>query len=577
MIQTGQPGSAFGGGVTIGNVVTPFISEKHTEANTIVKAYGGDINRTFLGLLKIWNQWHLQSTPILNATELSNQVIRTNGFGAELDYLVPYKLPPIRVRANIVDATVEKIGEGQTKFPLVLSDQMSPGDVLMLRSKRNGVQVRIDDKDDIERFSEGDGFVHQAYVMGDSVEDYIPREFLTPGTAVWKSDNPGGERSVHGTSISKSRNGIQQQSWKVANAERRIIHTVTSWGDMMGYNIESKKDSGVFDKLFDYPNMSAEQQKAITNYYNVDPKSDPKDPKPLRGTRTWVPSVIELMFREKALMKEHYLTWGIGSTWIGKGDQKITVGDGWYQQIKKRGNYREYDDITKIIDVMKDMMDQLFAGNKMLPKDRRIKFTMGRGVMIAAQKAFREYAFGRNMFMIVNDGKNPITNGIWTGDFQNLKYAEPRVISIEFPEYGVIEIEHNEALDYIDEDEEDTPGTGMYRNSSYMMWVEDVTSDQFSNAIPKGAKNNTINGVTNVGGDANVVMVLPENYTDTTSFIVGTGCNPTLKAFAGQAAYQSASTLEKGFTVVMDFAGELFIKDPSRIYIAEYFPKRTFY
>ncbi len=567
MIVNGQPGSGLGGGVTIGNVVTPYISEKHTEANTILKAYGGDVDRMFLGILKIWNQFNLHATPLINATELAGQIIRTKGFGAELDYLIPHDLPPARIRANTVDISVSKIGIGKSPFPVVTDEQYSPGDILALKSVRNGFQVRLLDNQTIEPFSDGDGWVHQAELVTQDLEDYLPREALTPGTAVFKLDNPGGEKTVHGTSISKQRNGLLQQSYSTSNAERRIIHSVTSHGDLLGHNITSRRDSNVFAGLFNYPNMTPAQLNSITNYYNVDPKSGEK----VKGSRTWVPSIIELMYREKAMLKEHYLTWGRGTSFIGKGDQKITVGNGWYEQVKTRGWYREYDDTSKIIDVMKDMMDQLFFGNKMLPKDRRIKFRMGRAAMIAAQKAFREYAFGRNMFMIVNDGKNPITNGIFTGDHQNLKYSEPRVISVEFPEYGVIEIEHNEALDYLDGEEEDTPHTGMYPNSSYMMWVEDVTADEVSNAIPKGATANTINGVGTYGGDANVVMILPENYSDTTSWVIGAGCNPTLKAFFG--GNQAVSTLEKGFTIALDFAGEIFIKDPSRIYIAEYKPK----
>lgn len=571
MIQQGHPASGIHGGVTIGNLVTPFNHKMHTEANTILNAYDGNYNRVFLGLLKVWNQFKVLSTPLIDATELSQQIIRTPGFGGELDTLLPYELPPIRIRANTVDASVSKIGAGGAPFPLVLSDQLAPGDVVRIKSMRNGYQVRISDSEVIEPFSEGDGWVHQAYIASKDINDYIPREFLTPGLPVYKQDNPGGEKTVHGTSISGSRVGALQQSFKIGDAERRILHTVTSYGDMLGYNIQSKKESNVFAGLFNYPNMSAEQQRAITNYFNVDPGDPTKE---VKGTGSWVPTIVELMYREKAMIKEHYLTWGTGYTFIGKGDQKITVGDGWYQQIKSRGWYRTYHDTTKIIDVMKDMMDQLFQGNRMLPKDRRIKFTMGRGAMIAAQQAFREYAFGRNMFMIVNDGKNPITNGIFTGDYQNLKYSEPRVVSIEFPEYGVIEIEHNPALDYIDSDEENTPHRGPYPNSSYMIWVQDVTADNFSNAIPRGAKANTINGVTS-GGDANVVMVLPENYEDTMNFVVGTGCSPTLKRFVG--ANNIASTLEKGFTIAMDFAGEIFVKDPSRIYIAEYVPRNTFF
>lgn len=576
MIQNGQPVAGIGGAVTIGNVVTPYISTKHTEASTILKAYGGDINRVFLGLQKIWNQWHLMPTPILNATEMSDNIIRTKDFGAELEFLLPYQLPPIRVRALPIDGSVGKVGEHGSKFPVVFSDEFSPGDVIKLRSLRSEYEIRVStEKDDvIESFGEGDGWVHQCFVNGTSPSDYIPREYLSEGTAVWKTDNPGGEHTVHGTSISKSRNGLQQQSYKIANAERRIIHTVTSRGDLLGQNIQSRGNTNIFSGLFNYPNMTAAQQNAIVNYYNVDPKTGKEIP----GTGSWVPSIIEMMAREKALLKEYYMTWGKGSVFIGKGDQQITTGDGWYQTIKKRGWYRTYHDRNKIIDVMKDMMDQLFAGNRsLLPKDRKIKFTMGMGAMIAAQQAFREIAFGKNMFIIVNDGKNPITNGMFSGDVQNLKYKDPRVISVEFPEYGVIEIEHNPALDYLDGEEEYQPHTGHWPNSSYMIWVQDVTADNFSNAIPNGAKANTISGVASPS-DANVVMVLPEGYYDTTSFVIGTGCNPTLKAFAGASAdNQIVSTREKGFEIIMDFAGELYIHDPSRIYIAEFVPQRIFY
>lgn len=576
MIQTGIPLGGTGGGVPIGKVVTPFNKVMHTEANTILNAYNGDLNRVFLGLLKRWNDFKIASTPILNATELANNIIRPAGFGAELDYLIPYQLPPIRIRANMVDASVQYIGRGGASFPFVTDEQFAPGDVVKIRSLRQGRSVRISTDPDhrIEGFSEGDGWIHQAYLVTTDKDDYLTHDWLTPGTAVYKSDNPGGEHTVHGTSISSKRNGILQQSYKIGNAERRIIHTVTSRGDQMGYNIDTRKAGNVFPGLFNYQNMSAQDQQAIVNYYNYDPASGAN----IKNSTNWVPAIVEMMYREKSIMKERYLTWGEGDTFIAKGDQKITVGDGWYQQIKKRGWFGEYDDTTKILDRMKDMMDTLFYRSQLQPKDRRIKFTMGMGAMVAAQQAFKEQAFGRNMFMFVQDGRNPILNGQWTGDLQNLKYKELRVISVEFPEYGVIEIEHNPALDVLDGEEEMTLHRGRYANSSYMMWVEDVTADEFSNALPRGAKTNTINGVSDKF-DQNVVMVLPDGWQDSMSILPGTGHNPTLSRFLGYGANSPhvAVTREKGYEIIMDFAGEIFVKDPSRIFIMEYVPKRVFY
>lgn len=569
MIVKGQPSSGLGGGVTIGTVSSPYVATKHTEANTIWKAFGGDGNKMFIGMLKRWNQYQIQPTPLLNATQLAGQVLETPGFGAELEFFVPYKIDAVKIRANIVDISVEKIGAEQSEFPLVLSDQLSPGDIVRIKSVRNGFQVRISDDKPIEPFSEGDGWVHQAKVASNLMDAYIPREFLTPGTAVYKTDNRGGEHSVHATSISKDRNGMLQQSYKTGNSEIRIKHTITSHGDLIGQGLESKKSSNVFSGLFNLKSMSLAQQDAIVNFYNLGP-----DGKPVTNSRSWMPTIFYKMIQELALMKEWSLTWNEGFSFYGKGDQRIDVPTGYYHQVKQRGHYFQYDDLTNIVGVMKDMMDQLFFGSRLMPKDRRIKFTMGRAAMLAAQRGFGDFAFGRNPFQIVNDGKNPITNGIFTGDTQNLSFKMPRVVSVEFPEYGLVEIEHNEALDYLD-DEADQSYTGMHPNSSYIIWVQDVTADEFSNAIPRGATPNVASGFT---GDANIVMLKPATYQDTISFLPGTGYNPTLNKFIGQSpSAQIAVSEEKGFRVVMDTVGELLIKDASRIIIAEYVPPVDWY
>lgn len=570
MIKLGHPTQGQGGGATIGVMASPYSKAKHTEANTILNATGGDNSRLFLGLLQQWNDYHILSTPLLKATQLASQVLNTDYFGQELDYLIPYKMDCIKTRERIVDVTVEKVGRGISEFPIVLSDQLDPGDEFAIGTVRNGFQLRVSDSAKIEPFGKGDGWVHLVKIATNDPEMYIPSKFLTSGNNVYKLGNRGGERATHASGLSKDRNGAIQQTYKTGNSEIAISHTITSHGDMLGTTLDPKRQA--FSGLFNYSNLSLADANGIMNYFNTEKGKDGKST-PVKGTRAWMPFIIDQMLRELALMKESSLTWSNGYSFIGRGDQRVDVPTGFYPQVKQRGHYFTYNDTKNIVNEMISMMDQLFPnnGSRMLPKDQRIKFTMGMGALIAAEQAFTEYAFATNKYPIFNTGGGNFASQMFTGDLQNLAYKAPRVTSVQFPGYGWVEIEHNPALDVLDGDQPQQSFTGRYPNSSYMMWVEDITSDKFSNAIPSGASKVVGSGFNS--GEANVVLIQPKGYEDTISFQPGVGYSPTLNKFLGYStSAQIAASDNRGFKVTAITTGEIFIKDASRIIIGEFVP-----
>lgn len=569
MIKQGSPGNGFGGGVEIGVSVSPFFSTKHTERNTIIDAFGGDVDRLYMGMMKLYQQMRQTRTPLFDL-ETSGQVLELDSIGATLDYDIPYDIDPIKVRAYIIDATVAYPGKGQSKIPVVLSDELSPGDVITFGTTRSEVQGRIstDTTDVIERFAEGDGFVHQMYVASSRLEDYIPREFLQEGTFVFKGANYGGEQTNNYGSISRDRTGLIRHSYKTGSAEIGLEHTVTSYGDIMGTNIVSRGGNANIRNNFNYSKMSPSDPDGILNIYKIDPKTG----NPIPRTRSWVPSIIQKMYEELAANKEWAMTWSKGFSYIARGDQKVDVPTGWYGQVKQRGRYRQYNDISQIYNVMKDMAFDLYQGNSLDPYDQRIEFSMGRGAYIEAMKYFQEYALSNTKFMIVEDGKNPITKGIWTGTSDNLSYSQLRVTSVRTAELGLISIKHNPAMDFLDGDEAGQGFTGRYANSSYNIWIEDVTDNAFTNIIPSNAKPNVEKGW---NGDGNVVQIRPKGYEDTIRFLPGVSYSPTLKTFTGNS--RIAVKKEKGFDIVMNTWGEVLIKDASKIMFAEFVPNPTFY
>lgn len=569
MVSNISPTAGLGGGLEVGKFNSPYFSNKHTEKNTIYNAFGGDAHRLYLGMMQNWFQFHEEPLPLLNATEYSKQILEVPMAGTTLDYDIPYKVDPIKIRANIVDATVGRIGQGQTKFPFVTDEQLSPGDLVMLRTLRSGVQIRISTEVDdvIEPYSEGDGFVHQAYVAGD-IDAYIPREFLTPGTFVFPMGNPGGERTDNRGSIDRVRRGVTRYTMKTGSAEIGIEHQVTSYGDIAGTNVETISKGFNFNANYNYSTLSPADPDGITNYLKLGPNG-----KPITGSREWVPGIIDKMGSDLLLHKERMMTWSDGYSYTARGDQRVDVPTGYYPQIKRRGNFFEYYDTADVYDVMKEMAFQLRIGNRKDPFNNRITFSMGIGAYIEAQKAFKEYALNNQQFLIIEDGKNPITKGIWTGDSQTgLGFNPLRVIEVRTPELGTIRIEHNAALDWLDGDNAQQSFHGQYPESSYIIWIEDITSDKYSNYIPNGAMQNVNKGW---DGTANVVMIKPKNYQDTIKFIAGSGCNPTLERFLGKT--NSIATREKGFTVLMDTWAEVLVKDASRIAVAEFKPKNRIY
>lgn len=566
MIKKGLPNQGLGGGVLIGSKSSEFYSAQHTESNTLYDAFGGDGKRMWLGMIQYWNQYYELPTPLLKMTELSGQILETPGFGAYLDYVTPYKLRKPFVKANLVDVTVSKPGAGGTPIPLVLSAKYAQGDILT-NDYRNGTQVRVSTEDPVLAYGNGDGFVHMVTLASNDPTEWIPREVLEPGREWYKIDHRSGEFGLKSSSLTSGDMGLIQQSYKTAGSEISISHEITSWADT--FKVDSLSKNNIYPGVYSYANMSDKDSNAIVNMYQMDPKGNP-----IKGTNKWMPTIISKMIEELALMKEKSMTWSKGFTFTGEGDVKVDVPTGYYHQVKERGNYFQYDDPNDIMKVMKDMVAELFAGRKnLMIKDRRIKFTMGLGAIQHAQRAFGDYARATNPFLVINDGKSPITNGIFTGpDFQNLTYKQPRIISVEFPEIGVVEIEHNAALDFLDDDNQFQHYEGLLPASSYMIWVEDLTATEFSNAIPKGAKWNVPDGASKIS--ANVVQLRPEGYEDTISFIPGRGNNPTLRAFLGMGAKSQIATSEnKGFKVIMDTVGEVFIKDPSAIVLGEYVPK----
>lgn len=108
--------------------------------------------------------------------------------------------------------------------------------------------------------------------------------------------------------------------------------------------------------------------------------------------------------------------------------------------------------------------------------------------------------------------------------------------------------------------------------TSYMIFIEDITADSFTNAFNNKGHVQAI-GTTDYDNGPNVVQLKPKNFIDELGFFAGVGASPTLKKFASS---NLLSTERRGFGVQGWTTGEIFVKDASRIALIEYKPDKIF-
>ena len=567
MLKTTQGLSNVNGAIQTGMGFSPYFSKKHTDSNTLLSAFNGDGSNTmYLGMLKLWSQYKMLSAPLISMTELEGNTLYTNGFGSLLGFTIPYNVGLPKIKENLCGDQV-KPGIGGAVFPIVLTeDCFTNGDVITY-DYRNGKQLRIEE-DEIVPYGSGWKYMVKVATMNE-LDDYFPPQALEPGTQFMKISNYSGEYDQNTSTLSNmTRTGLMNFSYQTGSAEMSIGHWVTSYGDMLEVTDAQKNPNLLW--LQNYSNLN--DNKGLINFFNYTKDGSGKVV-PIAGSTSWMPSIIAAMQIELATMKERALMWGQGMEIGGSGRAKTRVASGYYQQVKNRGNYITYSSTNQLPNILKNIVGQLFANRTDIAfKDRRVKFRMGMGAMIAMQQEFMTQFKSGNPFTIFN--ADPILKGMLSGTYDDLAYKPIRVTSLQYPEVGVVEIEHDPVLDFIDVENEIVPYNGQYPNSSYMVFVEDLTNQDFSNAMPKSGTYNVDSGFNN---GANVMMLKPKNYVDTMGFEIGIGCNPTLKQFTGWNANGYVhSSKNKGFGVTMLTAGEVWIKDPSRVVMVELVPDSGF-
>jgi hypothetical protein len=507
---------------------------KYTDSNTIYSWFKRDTFTNYKGMLALWNQRKLVNTPLLNMTELKNNVVYVNGAEGKFSYGLPYEIELPHIVENLIPGVTQPGRDGQ-KFKIKLSENCYTNTDRITYDFMNGVELYICED---EIFEDLGGWVYTVQVVSfDRKNAYFPPDRLKPGTQFMKVSNSNGEYDTQKSSIT-NRFGSMRLENQLAGA-RSVYHWITAYGDMLK----------VLDPSFayisnTYGDMSKKNSTMVM--YNLD-----KDGKPVKGSLKWMTMVEAMLWAEMKKMEENDLMWSKGGYVEGSGRTPVRVGVGLYEQMRN-GNRVKYTTLSKSL--LDGVFGQLFYNSGIALENRKVNVQCGMAALIEVSKLI-ENEFAKMPFVV-----NASDIGLLKGDSQHLKFGY-KFVSMQFPTAGWVQFEHNPAFDNTYSRTADAL-VGEYPLSSYTMAIFDVTDNRETNAAAKMDTSARFEQGFNTG--ANVALIKPEGMDGIVwGYELGTH-----SPFGTTGPIYSTSQRD-GYAIWMKSMSSIWLKDASRSVLLE--------
>lgn len=532
----------FNGAQIIGT--TKWDPKRYTDLNWIYNNYSKDSLTVYKGLLRLWNQRSIINTPLINMTELKNNVMYIPNTEGRFRASVPYDLA---CPQTVVDLhpDEEKVGlDGRPFFIALTPGSGYTNTDRIITDFRDGMELFITPTE-IEETPDYDIFEVQI-VSRSRRGVYYPKSWLQPGVQYYKISNSNGEYDTQKSGITQG-SGMMQLEWELGGGHRSVTHFVTGYADMARLD-ESKNPALAFI------NQRLESMGSVMLYGNVN-----KDGKVIKDSVSWLNTIDVLLRAEMEIMTERDLMWAKGGFVQGSGRRMTRVGVGLYEQLRN-GNRYVYNKIS--LQLIETAVANLYSKSGIPLEQRRTRIMTGTGGMLQISKELEE-KFKQNMPFLVNTGDVP--GGVLYGkDSMNLGFKF-RFTQFFSPIAGTIEFEINPALDNIQGNRQADGLIGEYPIESFTYMIMDVTDTSVTNAAARVANvNYRVDDGFNSA--ANIVMVKPQGFGDLYwGYIVGTH-SPL--GPANMKGMQSVSHRD-GYEIWMKSFANIWVKDVTRTLIIE--------
>lgn len=524
---------------------TKFDPQKFTDLNFLYNNYSKDSFTVYKGLLALWNQRSIINTPLINMTELKNNVMYIPNTEGRFRYSVPYEtgLPYIWVN---LEAETDKPGLDGQPFKIAMSkDSGYTNTDRIIADLRDGIELYITEQE-VEETADYDVFT-VTLTSFNRRGTFYPQEYMQPGIQYIKLSNINGEYDQQKSNIT-TRSGFLQLEMELGGGHRSVTHSITGYADIARIDeskhpqlafINSHLDSGVG---------------STTLYANKDSKGNI-----IPGSISWQATIEILLRAEMETMTEKDLMWAKGGFVESSGRRKVKVGTGLYEQLRN-GNRYVYNKIT--LTLIETAVANLYARSGIPIEQRKTEIMTGTGGMIQISKELEE-RFKQVIPFMTNTSDIP-GNVIYGKDAMNLGFGY-RFTTINSPVAGELKFTINPALDNVFNNRAQDGLIGEYPIESYTYMIMDVTDTKVTNAAARvdTTKYRVEDGF---NSNANIVMVKPQNYGELYwGYIVGTHSPLGPAAMKGMFS----SNHQDGYQIWMKSFANIWVKDVTRTLIIE--------
>lgn len=532
----------FNGAMIVGQ--TKFDPKRFTDLNFLYNAYSKDSFTVYKGLLALWNQRSIINTPLLNMTELKNNVMYVPNVEGRFRCSVPYE---VGLPFSVEDLTGdnEKPGLDGQPFPFKISkDSGFTNTDRIIADLRDGIELYITEQE-VEEQADGDVFMVQI-VSHNRKGTYYPKAWLASGTQYIKLSNSNGEYDTQKSGITTT-SGFLQLEWELGGGHRSVTHSITGYADMARID-ESKNPQLAFI------NQRLEGMGSTTIYMNKDSAG-----RPIPQSMSWQPTIELLLRAEMETMTEKDLMWAKGGYVQGSGRRTVRVGTGLYEQLRN-GNRYVYNKIT--LHLIETAIANLYSKSGIPLEQRRTKIMTGTGGMLQISKELED-RYKQVIPFLTSTGDVP-GKVLFGKDEMNLGFGY-RFTQLRSPIAGMIEFEINPALDNVYNNRVQDGLVGEYPIESFTYMILDVTDSKVTNAAARvdNVKYRVEDGF---NSNANIVLVKPQGYGELMwGYIVGT--HSPLGAASMKGMF--SANHHDGYQIWMKSFANLWVKDVTRTLIIE--------
>ena len=455
---------------------------------SLSSVYNDDPVKHHLGMIDLFTNFADYRMPTYRNFFANKEILEVNG----ADGRFTYELPVVKPQGvfTMIDTSdySDMIGIDGSPFPIGLGQPFVAGDVLTYDAT-HGEQIVVSEDFPVEQ--QGDVWLH--YVKMVSMDGFanFPADKLQKGIQYFKIGHVLGEYSTQYSNISTPNNVGTMTCEFVLGNHRGVETFYTQYADMRNMN-------GAFLRAADFWDKFAMAQDSI----GVDSKGRPYDMiftadlvKGKMNVNTLrVGAVLEyLVLFELMKIESTQLIFQKGG-FVADINGTKRLNEGAIHQWR-RGRIIEYSrELNK--SHIKQAAAYVFRGRRDLePHQRRLRFDCGILAYRRVLELFREEVLAQL------DGLSPLlgtdrvlpSSPISGNSLTSLRMDAVMFTQVNIPEIGLVEINHEPALDYepfVDRHSEGFYGDG-YGHSAYTMVIRDASSPEYSNArtnLPRGTK-----------------------------------------------------------------------------------------